>query len=166
MNNLILAASQTEGFIYTSTPFPNIFNTVFFLIPGIILVSGIAATIVFKEGFYIFCTVMGIVVTFMVALMMAVFSQNNLDEQTNTEALKVWAEERYQLDLTEEQVQTLLVSNREEKPDDYKPVIIDGEKIALTKPDELDVMFIIVTEYTTPDNEYKPGNKNKEGESW
>jgi hypothetical protein len=166
MNNLILAASQTEGFIYTSTAYPNIFNPVFFLITGIIIVSGIATTIAFKDAIYIVVTIIGILVTLLVALIMAGLAQENSDTKLNTEAFKVWAEERYQLDLTDEQIDILEQSNRERIPKSYKPVVLDGNKLALTKPDELDAVFIVVTEYTPPDNEYTPGNKNKEGESW
>lgn len=166
MNNLILAASQPEGYIYTYSAFPNIFNTAFFIVVGIMVVCSVIASIVFKDISYYLALLIGVLGTIVVSLVIGELNQTNLDNKTNKENFKVWVKERYQLDLNEEQIKTLYKSNDEEKPDHYKPLVIDGNKLALTEPDELGAVFIIVTQYKTPENEYQPNNKNKEGESW
>jgi hypothetical protein len=166
MNNLILATSQPEGFIYKYSAFPNIFNTVTIIILSAILILGIATTLILKENEYLLYTALALLFALAIIAMTAYKQNSDADEKANLTALTSWAQERYHLDLTEEQIKNLRASNWEEKPNDYKPVIVNGNKLVLSKPDELEAVFIIVSEYKAPDDEYKPEDNNKKGESW
>jgi uncharacterized protein YacL len=158
MNNLILAASQkTEGYIYLESPVPSIFNTVFFVIVGFLIVSCVIAAIISKEFIFLGIMFLGIMITFMVSFFVTGMQQTNSDDTTNLKNFKVWAQERYNLDLTDEQVETL---------ENYETIVVNGKELTLSEPDKLGAYFIITAEYQPPINEYQPEDNTKEGESW
>jgi hypothetical protein len=158
MNNLILAASQkTEGYTYLESPFPNIFNSVFFVIVGLLVVSCVITSIISKDWLYIGIMVLGIMLTAMVSFFVIGMQQTDSNDIANQKNFKVWAQERYNLDLTDEQVESL---------ENYETIVVNGKELVLSEPDKLDAYFIVTAEYQPPINEYQPGDQNKEGESW
>jgi hypothetical protein len=165
MNNLILAASQTEGFKDNFDTSMDVFSSpIAFAAAGITIIICIVIAIKSKEISYGFLGLLTAGVVYLMATLALLPFHGMADARDKDAAFIQWAKERYSVELTSDQVDTLYesLSTPANRPDDYKPVVIEGNMLSLTYNDEFGLYYITVEKYAKPQEDIPENELTKD----